>query len=77
MSVFLYQLPCENLHKCQREALSSIQLHYSLHPNERNTLIQLPTGTGKSALIATIPFNLSKSKVLVITPNLNISEQIE
>jgi superfamily II DNA or RNA helicase len=40
-------------------------------------ILQLPTGTGKSALIALLPFGLAKKKVLVLAPNLTLAKQLE
>ncbi|HBL6962745.1 TPA: DEAD/DEAH box helicase family protein, partial [Escherichia coli] len=40
-------------------------------------LVQLPTGTGKSAVIAISPYEVAKGKVLVLTPNLTLANQIE
>lgn len=37
----------------------------------------MPTGTGKSAVIAISPYEVAKGKVLVLTPNLTLANQIE
>ena len=74
---FDLELNLTNLRPCQKNALDAIHSHYSNKLYERNIIVQLPTGSGKSVLIATIPFNLSKTKVLLVTPNLNISKQLE
>lgn len=65
-----------NLRTCQKEAYEKILSHFSNKEAEKHILIQLPTGTGKSALIAIIPFNLSKKKVLILTPNVKLSNQL-
>jgi len=36
------------LRECQSEACSAAQEHYAAKDAEKHTLIQLPTGTGKS-----------------------------
>ena len=56
----------DGLRKCQKEAYEAILNHFSNDEAEKHILVQLPTGAGKSALIATIPFNLSKKKVLTL-----------
>jgi len=66
-----------SLRDCQVGAYESILAHFSGDDVEKHVLIQLPTGTGKSALIATAPFGLAKNKVLIITPNLTLSKQLE
>lgn len=66
----------DGLRKCQREAYEAIIDHFSKEGVEKHILVQLPTGAGKSALIATIPFNLSKSRVLVLVPSVELSKQL-
>jgi superfamily II DNA or RNA helicase len=66
----------KKLRECQTEAFSSALQHYSKKNYNRQTLIQMPTGTGKSALIAILPFGLCKKKTLIITPNKALATQI-
>jgi superfamily II DNA or RNA helicase len=75
--MFTQRINTTQLRLCQQEAYTAIINHYQQVNYEKNTLIQLPTGAGKSALIAITPFGLAKNKVLVLTPNLKIAEQIE
>ena len=42
----------------------------------QNALIQLPVGCGKSGLATILPFGIAKGRVLVITPNLTIKEEL-
>src|SRR3989338_2623122 len=77
MDNFSQQIKTDELRKCQREAYSKILEHFSKPQAERSILVQLPTGTGKSALIAIAPFGLAKKKVLVLTPNVKLAKQIE
>ena len=46
------------------------------NPNGHALLI-LPVGSGKSGLIAMLPFRIAKGRVLVITPNTKIRQTIE
>ena len=39
-------------------------------------MIQLPVGCGKSGLAAILPFGISNGRVLIITPNLTIKEEL-
>ena len=65
------------LRDCQISAYEAILKHFSSAGAEKHVLVQLPTGTGKSALIAIMPFNLAEKKVLVLTPNLTLAKQLE
>lgn len=48
-------------------AYMKIKKHFEDFPNEE-ALVVLPTGTGKSGLIAIAPYRVCKKRVLVITP---------
>lgn len=74
--VFNQEINSSNLRECQYGAYDALLKHFSAPNPEKHVLVQLPTGTGKSALIAVAPFRLSKKKVLVLTPNLLLSEQL-
>jgi superfamily II DNA or RNA helicase len=66
----------DGLRDCQKEACRIASEHYSIPNSEKHTLIQLPTGTGKSALIAALPFCLSANRVLILVPNLDLVTQM-
>ncbi|MEC0105352.1 DEAD/DEAH box helicase family protein [Paenibacillus taichungensis] len=55
------------LRQPQLEAYLKIQAHFSNDTNEE-ALVVLPTGTGKSGLIAIAPFGICRGRVLIITP---------
>jgi DNA repair protein RadD len=55
------------LRKPQVLAYLKIQAHFTVNPNEE-ALVVLPTGTGKSGLIAIAPFGICKGRVLIVTP---------
>ncbi|MFN5539231.1 MAG: DEAD/DEAH box helicase, partial [Candidatus Melainabacteria bacterium] len=75
--VFNQKINESKLRDCQIEAYAALKSHFSSSSANKHVLIQLPTGTGKSALISIIPFQLAKKKVLIITPNLTLSEQLK
>jgi|LFRM01.2.fsa_nt_gb superfamily II DNA or RNA helicase len=50
--------------------------YFRENPNGHALLI-LPVGSGKSGLIAMLPFRIAKGRVLVITPNTKIRQTIE
>lgn len=66
----------DRLRKCQKEAYANLLAHYAKSDANRRVLIQLPTGTGKSVLVAITPFELCRQKALIITPNIRLVEQI-
>ncbi|HDV3761161.1 TPA: DEAD/DEAH box helicase family protein, partial [Escherichia coli] len=67
-----------NLRDCQKEAYLTVRDYFADPANtENHILVQLPTGTGKSAVIAISPYEVAKGKVLVLTPNLTLANQIE
>lgn len=61
----------------QREGYEAVLKHFSNDTVDRHVLLQIPTGVGKTALIATLPFGVSKKKTLILTPNLHLSGQME
>ncbi len=77
MDIFSQKINTTELRKCQREAYLKITNHYSKSSADRSALLQLPTGTGKSALIAIFPFGLAKKKILILTPSVKLAKQIE
>lgn len=61
----------------QEEGRNAVIKHFADRNAEKHVLIQIPTGVGKTALIATLPFELSLKKVLVLAPNVGLAGQIE
>lgn len=64
----------ESLREPQRDAYRAALEHFE--KSSEHAIIQLPVGCGKTGVIATIPFGLSKGRVLVIAPNLTIRNNI-
>lgn len=58
----------------QQEAHAAALRHYENPSADRFSIIQLPVGCGKSGLIACLPFQLARGRVLVIAPNLTIRD---
>lgn len=73
---FDQKINLEKLRDCQSGAYEATKKYFSGATVENHVLIQLPTGTGKSALIAILPFGLAKKKVLILAPNLTLAKQL-
>ncbi|PAD85454.1 hypothetical protein CHH55_23250 [Niallia circulans] len=60
----------QNLHSAQIEAYNAAIAHYKEFPDplHRESLIVMPTGSGKTGLMSILPFGLSNGRVLIITP---------
>ncbi|MDE9427421.1 DEAD/DEAH box helicase [Xenorhabdus bovienii] len=59
----------------QIEAYIKIK-EYFKEPDNREALVVLPTGTGKSGLISIAPYGVSNKRVLIITPGLVTKDSI-
>ena len=64
-----------NLREPQREAYARAYDFFS--SGKQKAVVQLPVGCGKSGLAAILPFGIAKGRVLVITPNLTIKEELQ
>jgi DNA repair protein RadD len=59
----------KKLRKPQVEAYFKIHSYFTGKYSNREALVVLPTGTGKSGLISIAPYGVSTGRVLIITPN--------
>ncbi|MCW7546772.1 DEAD/DEAH box helicase family protein [Photorhabdus sp. APURE] len=59
----------------QIEAYIKIRDYFS-QPDNKEALVVLPTGTGKSGLISITPYGVSNKRVLIITPGLVTKDSI-
>jgi DNA repair protein RadD len=64
-----------NLREPQREAYARAYDFFS--SGKQKAVIQLPVGCGKSGLASILPFGIAKGRVLVITPNLTIKDELQ
>ncbi|MBU2946599.1 DEAD/DEAH box helicase [Zobellia uliginosa] len=60
--------------QCQLGAVWAVKSHYT--KSNKPALISMPTGSGKTALMIAICFELKIKKVLIITPSVVIRKQI-
>lgn len=74
--IFEHVVSEKKLRSCQKEAYQKAREHYARAGAERSTIIQLPTGAGKTGLIAIAPFAIARKKVLVLTPNVKLARDI-
>jgi DNA repair protein RadD len=62
------------LREPQRQAHRAVREHFA-HTNDP-AIIVIPVGCGKTGIIATLPFQIARGRVLVITPNLTIRKGV-
>lgn len=61
----------------QVNAYVEVYNHFVTEQKLSDAIVVLPTGTGKTGLISILPFNISQGRVLIITPQLTIRDNIE
>lgn len=64
-----------NLREPQREAYARAYEFFS--SGKQKAVVQLPVGCGKSGVASILPFGIAKGRVLVITPNLTIKDELQ
>ena len=64
------------LYQHQVDALKEIRRQFILDQGPRVALVVLPTGCGKTGIAVLAPYVLASRKVLLVTPSVDISEQI-
>lgn len=65
------------LREPQKEAYKKVYDFFKAVPKEKVALVQLPVGCGKSGLVAIAPLGIAEGRVLVITPNLTIRNELK
>lgn len=65
-----------NLREPQLNSYVKAFEYYKGDYNNRNSLIILPTGVGKTGVMALLPFKLSKKRTLIITPGTAIRDTV-
>jgi superfamily II DNA or RNA helicase len=58
------------LREPQRQAHRAIREHFET--STEHAILQIPVGCGKTGIMATLPFGVSRGRVLIITPNVQI-----
>jgi len=68
----------QNLRDPQIEAYIEVYDHFISKNKERqHAMAVLPTGSGETGLIAMLPYNICKGRVLIIAPQLTILDTLE
>ncbi|BDR86147.1 DEAD/DEAH box helicase [Clostridium tetani] len=70
----IYENP--SLRLPQIEAYKKIREYYNSNYENRNGLVVLPTGVGKTGVMGLAPFGISKGRVLIITPWTTVKETV-
>ena len=65
-----------NIRKPQLQAYCEIIKYFNSDYDNRNALVVLPTGVGKTGVMALAPFNLCKKRTLIITPGTTIKDTV-
>ena len=66
----------DGLRECQLGAVWALKSHFTNFSNEVASLISMPTGSGKTALMMAACFELCVEKVLIVTPSKILRRQI-
>ncbi|WP_051989384.1 DEAD/DEAH box helicase family protein [Halobacillus sp. BAB-2008] len=64
------------LREPQIEAYTTIYEHFNVRNSTEHALVVLPTGTGKTGLMAISPYEISNGRVLIITPQTVIRDSV-
>jgi superfamily II DNA or RNA helicase len=66
----------DGLRECQLGAIWALKSHFTNFSNEVASMISMPTGSGKTALMMAACFELNVGKVLIVTPSKILRRQI-
>lgn len=66
----------EGLRKVQKDAYIEICNHFLLKKSKNHAVAILPTGSGKTGVMAIAPFGIANGRVLIITPQLVIKDHV-
>lgn len=65
-----------NLWEHQKEAINFVIAHLNANPRNDTCLVRMPTGTGKTGVIAWLSIKSTAGKTLVLTPWTNLRDQM-
>ena len=60
----------------QKRAYREVFNHFAVKQNKNHAIVSLPTGVGKTGVMALVPYGLSNGRVLIITPRLVIRDHV-
>jgi DNA repair protein RadD len=64
----------DDLREPQKESHRRVRQHFASSPDP--VILQIPVGCGKTGIMATLPFGIATGRVLIITPNLTILDNV-
>ncbi|GAB6172039.1 hypothetical protein JCM15765_15170 [Paradesulfitobacterium aromaticivorans] len=65
-----------DLREPQVQGYSHVYEHFIIQKKTTHAVIVLPTGVGKTGLMALLPYNISQGRVLIITPQITIKDTV-
>lgn len=66
----------KNLRRAQITSYVELCRHFLIKKSNEHAVVILPTGTGKTGVMAIAPFGISKGRILIITPQLVIKDHV-
>lgn len=66
----------ENLREPQKQSYCKIYEHFVQEGKSSQAIIILPTGVGKTGLMAVAPYNICNGRTLIITPQLTVKDTV-
>ncbi|MBV4441272.1 DEAD/DEAH box helicase [Clostridium tyrobutyricum] len=66
----------ENLREPQIRGYYSIYEHFEINKKVSHAIMVLPTGVGKTGLMALLPYNISCGRVLIIAPQIVVKDTV-
>ncbi|WP_058953199.1 DEAD/DEAH box helicase family protein [Clostridium tyrobutyricum] len=66
----------ENLREPQIRGYYSIYEHFEINKKVSHAIMVLPTGVGKTGLMALLPYNISRGRVLIIAPQIVVKDTV-
>ncbi|MBY7009040.1 DEAD/DEAH box helicase [Clostridium botulinum] len=66
----------KELREPQSTAYYRVYEHFNIRRKESHSILILPTGVGKTGLMGILPYGIAKGRVLIITPQLMIKDEV-
>lgn len=81
MSKYFFDTPTtilenKNLREPQQQAYYKVYEHFIQENKTSHALLVLPTGVGKTGVMAILPYNICNGRALIITPQLTVKDTV-